>query len=94
VNTPVSIRRLAQGIRFIPRRGQPDCRPGTMEIEHDLRCAWLADIQRDVPNLIETHTGRHRSGLRRRLLYLGAACHSGKSESCGKRNEQKVFHIK
>src|SRR4029077_9350990 len=56
---PIILCRLSEHFRFLFRRTKPDRRPRAPKIEHDLRRARFAGIQRHRPYFVETHTDRH-----------------------------------
>ena len=82
VNALVLVCGDGKDFRFTPEGGQPDRWSGAVKIEHNLRRARLTSVQRNPANLIETRTDRSRLDLRRRLLYLGAACYSRQNGRC------------
>jgi len=86
MDSPVILCRLGEHFCFVLWRTEPDRRPRAPKIKHDLRRTRLAGIQRDRADLVETHTGRHRPHLRRRLFYLCATSQSSQSGPCDNPN--------
>ena len=88
----ILLRRIGENLCFILWRGEPGGRTCAVKIEHDLRCARLACIHANPPNLIETRTGWRGPHLRHRLLYLSATCHSAQGDDGGEQRYQRRFH--